>query len=421
MFTSLISRLTKMYERSFFSNNLIKRRRIMRILMINKFLYPNGGSETYMFKLGKFLKSKGHEVQFFGMEHENRCVGNNVDAYTSNIDFHDKFTILKLLYPLKTIYSRESRVKIRKVLDDFKPDVCHLNNFNYQLTPSIILEIKKWNKNCKIVYTAHDGQLVCPNHLMRNPITHKNCEKCLNGNFFNCVKNKCIHCSRGKSLIGTIEALFWNLKGTYKYIDRIICCSDFIKTKLDSNPVFREKTIVLHNFIDSVPWEMTPKKDYILYFGRFSEEKGVDLLLDVCSELPELKFKFAGDGPLEGKVNSVKNVENLGFLSGKDLERVIREAKFSICPSSCMENCPFSVMESQMYGTPVLGANISGIPELIQIGSTGELFESENKQDLKRKIIYMNESKIENYVNNCKNIRFDTIQIYYERLRKIYE
>ena len=86
-----------------------------------------------------------------------------------------------------------------------------------------------------------------------------------------------------------------------------------------------------------------------------------------------------------------------------------------------MENCPFSVMESQMYGTPVLGANIGGIPELIQIGSTGELFESENKQDLKRKIIYMNESKIENYVNNCKNIRFDTIQIYYERLRKIYE
>lgn len=41
----------------------------MRILMINKFLYPNGGSETYIFKLGEYLEKMGHEVQYFGMEH----------------------------------------------------------------------------------------------------------------------------------------------------------------------------------------------------------------------------------------------------------------------------------------------------------------------------------------------------------------
>ena len=39
----------------------------MKILMINKFLYPNGGSETYIFKLGKELQAQGHEVQYFGM------------------------------------------------------------------------------------------------------------------------------------------------------------------------------------------------------------------------------------------------------------------------------------------------------------------------------------------------------------------
>ena len=60
----------------------------MKVLMINKFLYPNGGSETYMFELGKQLKKMGHEVQYFGMEHEGRCVGNRVDAYTGSMDFH---------------------------------------------------------------------------------------------------------------------------------------------------------------------------------------------------------------------------------------------------------------------------------------------------------------------------------------------
>ena len=76
----------------------------MKVLMINKFLYPNGGSETYMFELGKQLERMGHEVQYFGMEHEGRCVGNRVDAYTSSMDFHGGSKLAKLTYPLKTIY-----------------------------------------------------------------------------------------------------------------------------------------------------------------------------------------------------------------------------------------------------------------------------------------------------------------------------
>ena len=137
----------------------------MKILLINKFLYPNGGSETYIFKLGEQLMAMGHEVQYFGMEHEGRVVGNRVEAYTSDMDFHGGSKLAKLTYPIKTVYSSEARKKLRLVLEDFQPDACHLNNFNYQLTPSIILEIRKWSKTCKILYTAHDYQLVCPNHM----------------------------------------------------------------------------------------------------------------------------------------------------------------------------------------------------------------------------------------------------------------
>ena len=199
----------------------------MKILMINKFLHPNGGSETYIFKLGDYLKANGHEVEYFGMEHEDRCVGNSVNAYTSDMDFHCGSIFSKLTYPLKTIYSKEARIQIRKVLDSFKPDVCHINNFNYQLTPSIILEIKKWNKNCRIVFTAHDYQLLCPNHMCNNPITHQNCEKCFGGLFLNCTKGKCIHGSIAKSFIGTLEASFWKMNGVYTHIDKMICCSFF--------------------------------------------------------------------------------------------------------------------------------------------------------------------------------------------------
>ena len=387
----------------------------MKVLIINKFLYPNGGSETYIFKIGEWLEKNGHEVQYFGMEHAGRCVGNRVNAYTSDMDFHGGSVFSKLTYPIKTIYSSEARKQIRKVLDDFKPDVCHINNFNYQLTPSIILEIKKWNKNCKIVFTAHDYQLVCPNHMCNNPNTHENCEKCLGGHFINCTKGKCIHGSTAKSAIGTMEAMLWNGKGVYKNFDKIICCSEFLKKKMDTNPVFAERTIALHNFVEKIENKDVEKKDYVLYFGRFSEEKGIGTLIQAAKELPDVQFIFAGTGPLENEINGVANIKNVGFQKGDALEKLIREAKFSVYPSEWYENCPFSVMESQMYGTPVLGADIGGIPELIEVGKTGELFESGNKEELKNNIREMNDKQYK-----VEKVSFDTVDEYCQKLMKIY-
>lgn len=399
----------------------------MKVLMINKFLYPNGGSETYIFKLGDYLKSQGHEVQYFGMEHERRCVSNRVDAYTSNMDFHNGSKLSKLLLPIKTIYSSEARKKIRLVLDDFQPDVCHINNFNYQLTPSIILEIDEWrkknNKKCRILYTAHDYQLVCPNHMCRNPQSDVNCEKCLTGSSFNCTKGKCIHGSTAKSLIGTAEATFWKFMNVYEKIDTIICCSNFMKTKLDTNPVLAKKTIALHNFIELIEDKEVEKKDYVLYFGRYSKEKGVETLVEACKRLPQFNFIFAGSGPLENIVNNVPNIKNVGFQTGKDLEMLVREAKLTFCPSTVYENCPFSVLESISYGTPVLGANIGGIPELISVGVTGDLFESGNVEDLKNKLLNLleDENNLKDYANNCKQVKFDTISEYCEKMMMYYE
>lgn len=398
----------------------------MKILMINKFLHPNGGSETYIFKLGDYLKKNNHEVQYFGMEHEDRCVGNKVNAYTSNMDFHNGNKISKFFYPIKTIYSIEARVQIRKVLDDFNPDICHINNFNYQLTPSIILEIEKWKKEgnkCKIIFTAHDYQLICPNHMCNNPNTGSNCEKCFGGHFINCINGRCIHGSFAKSFIGFLEATFWNKNGVYKYIDKMICCSNFLKEKMDSNILFAEKTIALHNYVDKFEWKETKKKNYVLYFGRYSKEKGINTLLNVCKELKGVQFIFAGTGPLENEIEKVSNIKNVGFQKGNALEQLIREARFSIYPSEWYENCPFSVMESQMYGTPVIGANIGGIPELIKENITGELFESGNAEDLKEKIykLWVNEELTNEYSLNCKDIIFDDIDEYGDKLLRIYK
>lgn len=126
---------------------------------------------------------------------------------------------------------------------------------------------------------------------------------------------------------------------------------------------------------------------------------------------------------MEEETENVNNIHNVGFQSGTSLERLIRNARFTVYPSEWYENCPFSVMESQMYGTPVLGSDIGGIPELIKAGETGELFESGNAEELREKIVKLWEDRplTDSYAEDCKEISFDTIEEYCEKLMKIYQ
>lgn len=414
----------------------------MRILIVNKFLYPNGGSETYIFKLGQYLVSIGHEVQYFGMEHEGRIVGNRIESYTSDMNFHSHSLTDMLLYPIKTIYSFEAGKKLRMVLSDFKPDVVHLNNFNYQLTPSIIVETvawrKKYGKDVKIVYTAHDYQLICPNHMCNNPNIHKNCEKCLGdgksgkygkGHYLNCILGKCIHGSTAKSLIGAMEAMFWQWRGIYRYVDKIICCSEFLKEKMDSNPLFRDKTVTMHNFVDKVsldkasteePVLYTLPEKYVLYFGRYSVEKGVGTLLEVVQELPDVNFVFAGTGSLE--IPQLSNLTNLGFQEEAVLKDVVKKALFTILPAEWNEPFGLTVIESQMQGTPALGSRIGGITEIIEDGITGKLFESASTSSLKNAIkqLWNSAELLQRMSENCLNKNIETTASYTEKLLKIY-
>ena len=411
----------------------------MRILMVNKFLYPNGGSETYIFQLGEELQKRGHEVQYFGMEHEGRIVGNRIDSYTSDMDFHTG-KLQKLLYPFKIIYSFEAKRRMGRVLRDMNPDVVHLNNINFQLTPSVIYAVRAYEKRCgrkvRLVYTAHDYQWVCPNHMMRIPSTGKICFACRGGYFGACSKNRCIHNSRAKSLLGTIEAQFYMRRRTYGMVDVIICPSAFMKKQLDTNPLLEEKTVMMRNFVeraadvDKAGGEGAEKRsgikpgDYVLYFGRFSEEKGIGTLLAACEALPDIPFVFAGSGPLEEQVSKVKNVENKGFVTGEALHRLIAGARFSVYPSEWYENGPFSVMESQMYGTPVLVSDLGGAPELVQPGRTGELFRGGDVQELTAHIreLWEQPELCREYRENCKDIKFDTIGEYCDKIvRNVYQ
>ena len=210
------------------------------------------------------------------------------------------------------------------------------------------------------------------------------------------------------------------MKGIYKNIDLIICPTEFMKKKLDTNPIFADKTVTLLNFVQPEKITEPSKKDrYVLYFGRFDEEKGVKLF----KKLTDIKMICAGSGNLEEFINSLPNAENVGFKSGEELKNLIKNAVCSVYPSVWYENCPFSVMESIMLGTPVVGADIGGIPELIDDGKTGLLFEPNNAEDFENKIktIIKNPALAEEMSRNCLDKKFDTVCEYTEKLLNLYK
>lgn len=332
---------------------------------MNKFLQPKGGAETYTLELGAELEKRGHPVQYFGMYDIHNTVGNRWGLYTKPVDFHH-IGLDEITYPFRIIWSQDAYNKMSKLIDNFNPDIIHINNFNYQLTPSIIDAAH--DKHVPVILTVHDSQLVCPNHLLYNFKKNTICTKCVkDGNPSHCFETGCIHGSHIKSLIGTLEAERYKKADTYNYIDKFIIPSEFIKEIIETDKRFIGKTVYLQNYakkVVAIP-EKIERKNYIFYFGRLSPEKGAMNIVEAAKAMPEETFICAGTGPSDKDMQNIPNLELVGFKKGKDLSKLIAEAKLVILPSTCYENCPLAVIEAQQYGAAVIAPGYGGASELI--------------------------------------------------------
>ena len=215
------------------------------------------------------------------------------------------------------------------------------------------------------------------------------CEACRGRKFSNCFINKCTKGSRFKSLINTVELYFHYLHGYYQNVDRYIAVSKFYRNKMIKYGFGEHQVVYIPNYIDAGKYDL-PYGDegYGLYFGRLSYEKGVDYLLDAASGLGDLPICIAGTGPSEEQLKlivaerNLDNVRFLGFVTGDELTSLIANASFTVMPSIWYENCPMSVLESLALRTPVIGAGIGGIPELIDHGIDGLVYEAGNADAL---------------------------------------
>ncbi len=379
----------------------------MKILLVNKFYYRRGGDCIYMLNLEQLLKAHGHEVAVFAMDYPENLDTPWKKYFPKNMSKWMAFT--------RPFGSAEVRSKFLKLLDDFNPDVVHLNNIHTQLSP-VIAELAH-ERGIRVVWTLHDYKLLCPRYdCLKN--NHTICEACFNGDKKACLDNKCMKGSRLASYIGYRETQTWNRKRLEACTDVFICPSLFMADKMVHGGFSESKMKPLCNFVDVEKCRRTDyvKEDYYCFVGRLSHEKGVRTLVEAANQLP-YRLVVIGGGPLMDELRSIahSNIEFVGFKQWDDIKTLVGKARFSVIPSEWYENNPLSVIEAECLGTPVLGARIGGIPEL-----TDNTFSSGSVTDLKAQI-----ERMWNVEFDYKRIaaeaqaRYDA-EAYYREIIKIY-
>ncbi len=357
----------------------------LRVLIINKFYYPRGGDCVCSINLERLLTCHGHTTAVYSMSYPENIPSRWDSYFASEVDF-GKGMAHKIAALKRTLGLGDINRSFSKILDDFKPDVVHLNNIHSYLSPKLALIAKR--RNIKVVWTLHDYKLICPSYLCLHD--GHNCEECFTSKA-NVLKKRCMKGSLVASAVAYIEALKWNKDVLEHNVDTFICPSKFMRSKMMQAGFSEDKLVVNCNFLDfSIAERLKEphsgqREDYYCFVGRLSHEKGLDVLLEAASQLP-YKLKIAGDGPLMQESPS-RNIEFLGRLNALQVSDLLSKARFSVIPSQWYENNPLGVIESLSCGTPVVGANIGGIPELIDDGRTGLIFESGSVDGLKSAII----------------------------------
>ena len=345
-------------------------------ISVTSYYYRRGGAEAVMLDQNELLASRGWDIVPFAMDYEKNFETPYDEYFVEEIDFASDYApVEKVRKAVKSIYSLEARREIGRLIDKVRPDIVHAHNVYHHLTPAIFGAVKK--KGVPMVMTVHDLKIGCPSKLMLAP--DGVCERCKGGKTWNAVTTRCQKDSLALSAVVALETTLHNALGSYRNnVDLFILPSHFHTNKLVEWGLPREKTRYLPNAVDvsQLRADYTPG-DRFVFVGRLSEEKGLLTFVKAVAEAGS-KATIVGTGPQEDELRQTvdatgADVEFAGYQTGDALFDIVRGARALVLPSECYENAPVVLLEAYGVGTPVLGSNLGGIPELIIEDQTGLL------------------------------------------------
>ncbi len=348
----------------------------MRILHVNKFLYRRGGAEGYMLDVASLQRSAGHEVGFWGMDHpENDLPQPLVDTFASNVELEPApGGLAGVVAAGRMVWSRASAAGMAEAVERFRPDVVHCHNIYHQLSPSILRPLSR--AGVPVVMTLHDYKLACPSYQLL--ADGAPCEACVGHGTWHAAAKQCKGGSLGGSAVLAIESGLHRAFGAYDPVDHFVCPSRFLAGVMRRQGISDDRLSVVNNFTDIPPPRARDDAgEGIVFAGRLSHEKGVDVAIRAIARSTAGTLHIAGDGPeraaLEALAREVAPGRVLfhGRLDAAPLADLVRSCRALTLPARWHENQPMIILEAYAVGTPVVVTDLGGLPELVTSGEHG--------------------------------------------------
>jgi len=378
----------------------------MKIVQIHNHYRFVGGEDIVFDAINRILKEKGHKV--IGFERNSKDVQG---LWGKTRAF------------MEGIYSRSAKKMLTRILTSECPDVVHVHNIYPIISPSVFVACRELGM--PVVMRCPDYRLTCPTswHFNQDGL----CERCTDGREYWCILKNCRRNIPESVAYSVRTAVARKFRFFMDNVSVLVPPSEFVKNRLVDAGFRGERILVVPN-MSSLPYSVVDASggEYVAYVGRISPEKGIDTLLTSTRRVG-LPLRIAGDYLAMPEVvkRAPANAKFIGHMIRDQLVGFYRNARFLVVPSICFEAFGIIVVEAMSQGLPVIASRMGGLPEIVEDGETGLLFEAGNSEDLayKMKLLWENPTLCRQMgqAGREKVIREYGEDVYYNRLMAVYE
>lgn len=395
---------------------------VKTVVIINDFNYTQGGASKVAIDTAKILLDKGLKVYFFSAVNkpEENIEGIEYITTNQNESLKEKNKILGCINGIYNLKAKKELKKLLKTLDN-KTTLIHVHGWTKALSSSIFKVAN--DLNFKIVVTIHEYFMHCPNGGFFNYKENQICD-------LNPLSLKCIRCNCDSRNYFIKLYRILRQKVQNKIIKKIkanaIYVSDFSKDILKNSLIKNWKSTVINNPAGYEKEERNlEKKDILVYVGRLSKEKGVELFCESVTRLNKNGIVI-GDGPLKKELEEkYKNLEFVGWKSKQEIKNILKESKALVFTSLWYETMGMTAIEALSLGVPVIVGDESATSAYITDNINGLKYENGNVDDLSEKLkILEDDELVQEMSKNAYNLYWKnpfSEQRYIEELLKFYK
>ena len=343
------------------------------VLVIHNRYQQAGGEDTMVRAETALLRQHGHRVTEY--VRSNTAIG--------EFGWPRKASLL-----LSTTWNPRVYAELRRLIRSERPDVAHCHNLQPLISPSAYYACRA--EGVPVVQTLHNFRFCCPaGTCFRNNAPCKDCGGALGRAVLKgCYRNSRLQTAAVAMMLGTHRAL-----GTWEHtIDAYSAPSAFCLERMAGGGIPRSKITLRPNFLLRDPGARTVSDDFVLFVGRLCAEKGILQLLSAWRQLRKVPLVVVGDGPLRDHAeryvaqNGIQNVTFTGALPAAETMAWMKLARFLVCPSVFYETFGMTVLEAAACGVATVGSRSGAIPELVEEGKTGLLFDPREPNELVEKV-----------------------------------